>query len=194
MLAVLAGTSWCSLMSRLSAQSGLVLSPTSPGYEERRKVMNAACTAQPAVIVVPNTERDISVLLEVARLEGLEVSVRSGGHSYTCTNIKEGGLHIDMRNFDQLEMVRTAQSDTGLALKLGPGRIWGDVLDFAPPERSEWSPPQSSVLSPLSSPESQMLLCDAIKIQLKARIKPPSQRGLLRLFLCLCAAIDSYFS
>ena len=56
--------------------------------------MNAACTAQPAVIVVPNTERDISVLLEVAREEGLEVSVRSGGHSYTCTNIKEGGVRV----------------------------------------------------------------------------------------------------
>ena len=63
------------------------------------------------------------------------MSVRSGGHSYTCTNIKEGGVHIDMRNFNKMEMVRTSQSDTGLALKLGPGNIWGDVLDFAPPTR-----------------------------------------------------------
>ena len=109
--------------------------------------MNAACTDQPAVIVVPNTERDISVLLEVAREEGLEVSVRSGGHSYTCTNIKEGGLHIDLRNFNKLELVRTDQSDTGLALKLGPGRIWGDVLDFAPPERSDWSTGEVTVAS-----------------------------------------------
>ena len=135
LLAVLAETSSSSLMSRLSAQSGLVLGPSSPGFEERRKVMNAACTAQPAVIVLPNTERDISIILQVARQEGLEVSVRSGGHSYTCTNIKQDGLHIDMRNFNKLELVRTSESDTGLALKLGPGRIWGDVLDFAPPER-----------------------------------------------------------
>ena len=98
LLTVLTGSSRASLLSRLGSQSGLVLSPASPGYEERRKVMNAACTARPAVIIVPNTERDIALILEVAREEGLEVSVRSGGHSYTCTNIKEGGIHIDMRS------------------------------------------------------------------------------------------------
>ena len=135
LLAVLTGSSRSCLVSRLSSQSGLVLSPDSPGYEERRKVMNAACTAQPAVIVVPNTERDIAVILEVAREKGLEVSVRSGGHSYTCTNIKEGGLHIDMRAFTKLDLVRTAQSETGLALQLGPGLTWGQVMELAPPDR-----------------------------------------------------------
>merc|ERR1711936_719237 len=123
------------LLSLLSSQSGEVLTPTHPGYEARRKVMNAACTARPAVIVVPNTERDVSTILQAAVAENMEVSVRSGGHSYTCTNIKEGGVHIDMRNFNKLEMVRTSQIDTGLALKLGPGLIWGDVLEFAPPTR-----------------------------------------------------------
>ena len=34
-----------------------------------------------------------------------------------------------------MEMVDTALSPTGKALRLGPGRIWGDVLEFAPPER-----------------------------------------------------------
>ena len=73
----------------------------------------------------------------------MKVSVRSGGHSYTCTNIKEGGVHIDMRNFNKLEMVRTSQIDTGLALKLGPGLIWGDVLEFAPPTRYSFPHGQS---------------------------------------------------
>merc|ERR1711887_363382 len=58
---------------------------------------------------------------------------RSGGHSYTCTNIKEGGVHMDMRSFNKMEMVDTGLSPTGKALKLGPGRLWGDVLEFAPP-------------------------------------------------------------
>lgn len=59
--------------------------------------MNAACTAKPAIIVVPNTERDISTILKMAKKNNMEISVRSGGHSYTCTNLKEGGVHIDMR-------------------------------------------------------------------------------------------------
>ena len=34
-----------------------------------------------------------------------------------------------------MEFSSTGLSPTGLALKLGPGRIWGDVLKFAPPEQ-----------------------------------------------------------
>ena len=67
------------------------------GFEEKRKVMNAACTAQPAVIVVPNFDQDVSTIIKAAKANNIELSVRSGGHSYTCTNIKEGGLHMDMR-------------------------------------------------------------------------------------------------
>jgi len=97
--------------------------------------MNAACTAQPAVIVVPNTEQDVSTIIKATKANNMELSIRSGGHSYTCTNIKEGGVHMDMRSFDKLEMESTILSPTGKALRLGPGRQWGDVLDFASPEK-----------------------------------------------------------
>ena len=60
--------------------------------------MNAACTAQPAVIVVPNFDQDVSFIVRAARANNMELSIRSGGHSYTCTNIKEGGVHMDMRS------------------------------------------------------------------------------------------------
>ena len=60
--------------------------------------MNAACTAQPAVIVVPNFDQDVSTIIKATKANNLELSVRSGGHSYTCTNIKEGGVHMDMRS------------------------------------------------------------------------------------------------
>ena len=85
------------------------------GFEEKRKVMKTAFTAQLAVIVVPNTDKDVSTIIATAKNNNLEVipaglllqyvyncceqlSVRSWGHSYTCTNIKEGGLHVDMRS------------------------------------------------------------------------------------------------
>merc|ERR1719295_144175 len=83
-----------------SQTAGQVLVPTDPTFEATRKVMNAACKAEPVVIVVPKTERDISTILKTAAKYKMEISVRSGGHSYTCTNIKEGGVHIDMRQFD----------------------------------------------------------------------------------------------
>merc|ERR1719422_936104 len=121
------------LVGELRGQSGDVLVPSDETFEATRKVMNAACKAQPVVIVVPRTEEDISTILKTATKYNMEVSVRSGGHSYTCTNIKEGGVHIDMRQFNTLEMMDTSLSPTGKALRLGPGRQWGDVLEFAPP-------------------------------------------------------------
>ena len=54
-------------------------------------------------------------------------SVRSGGHSYICTSIKEGSLHIDLRNMDNVELVNDSDSPTGLAALLGPGGTWGSV-------------------------------------------------------------------
>ena len=49
------------------------------------------------MIVVPNFEQDVSFIIRAARANNMELSIRSGGHSYTCTNIKEGGVHMDMR-------------------------------------------------------------------------------------------------
>ena len=57
----------------------------------------------------------------------LGVSVRSGGHSYTCTSLKEGSLHIDMRSMNKVELVNDRDSPTGLAALLGPGGTWGAV-------------------------------------------------------------------
>ena len=73
------------------------------------QVMNAACTARPAVIVVPNTSEDVAAVVRAASSSGLELSVRSGGHSYTCTNLKEGGVHVDMRSARSCRSFRVHQ-------------------------------------------------------------------------------------
>merc|ERR1719320_1507028 len=133
LFSLLVSSCQANILSDLTQQSGAVYTPGQSGYEEKRKVMNAACTARPAVIVVPNFDQDVSFIIRATKANNMELSIRSGGHSYTCTNIKEGGVHMDMRSFNKMEMVDTTLSPTGKALKLGPGRIWGDVLEFAPP-------------------------------------------------------------
>ena len=49
--------------------------------------MNAACTEQPAVIVVPNTEEDVSVIVKAAKDNNLEVSTeqRIATVCHVCT-------------------------------------------------------------------------------------------------------------
>ena len=59
----------------------------------------------------------------------MDLSVRSGGHSYTCTNIRQGGVHFDMRKMNRVELV-----NSHLAV-LGPGGTWGDVLEKIPPDK-----------------------------------------------------------
>ena len=42
-------------------------------------------------------------------------------------------FHFHTRSFNTLELEDTNLSPTGKALRLGPGRLWGEVLEFAPP-------------------------------------------------------------
>ena len=48
---------------------------------------------------------DVSRAVRAARSAGLELSVRSGGHSYTCQSIKQGGVHLDLRRLNKIEVV-----------------------------------------------------------------------------------------
>ena len=41
------------------------------GYESRKLVMNAACTAEPAMIVVPNTDLEVAAAITSAKNSGL---------------------------------------------------------------------------------------------------------------------------
>ena len=43
----------------------------------------------------------------------LNILVRSGGHSYTCTNIKQDSVHIDMRGMDSIELTQVILSKMG---------------------------------------------------------------------------------
>ena len=58
--------------------------------------MNAACVADPALIVMPLNAEDVSIALMAAKSASMQVSVRGGGHSYTCNSVKNNSLHIDI--------------------------------------------------------------------------------------------------
>ena len=65
--------------------------PGTSGFEKHRLVNNGLCNSiKPGLLVRPRTTKDVSTIVRVARRFGLEISVRSGGHSYTCTNLRQG--------------------------------------------------------------------------------------------------------
>ena len=68
-----------------------VFLPGSQGFEARRRVNNDLCSKiEPALIAVPETTKHVSDIVRLAKYFGRPISVRSGGHSYTCTSIKSG--------------------------------------------------------------------------------------------------------
>ena len=100
-------------------------------YDQRRRVTNGACRdMRPAAIVVPRSKEAVSDAIVWARQIGLEISVRSGGHSYTCTSIRQGGLHLDLRQLDKVDLLADET-----AVRLGPGSTWYHVLYFLPPSK-----------------------------------------------------------
>ncbi len=105
--------------------SGSVHPYSSYGYERYRRVKNGACNRVlfPLVIVRPASARDVAVGIKVAREVGMEVSVRSGGHGYTCNSIKNGSLHLDLRRLDKVELVREPYSKVRILINWESGLL-----------------------------------------------------------------------
>jgi 5-enolpyruvylshikimate-3-phosphate synthase len=73
---------------------GVVGLPGDSGYEDAVNIWNAAIARRPAVVARCMTSDDVAAALAFARQEGLEVSVRGGGHNYAgcslCDDSDEG--------------------------------------------------------------------------------------------------------
>ena len=78
------------------ALSGQVLVPGDPGYDEARRIHNGLIDKHPAVIARCLHTADVLRAVTFGRSEGLEISVRGGGHNVAGRAVTEGGLMIDL--------------------------------------------------------------------------------------------------
>jgi len=84
-------------------------------YEDLRR---AACwhagvpERYPEVIVLANNEDDVVGAVRLAREEGLQLAVRSGGHSWAGSHLRNGTLLIDLSNLRHVEVDRAAMTGT----------------------------------------------------------------------------------
>jgi len=67
-----------------------------PGYESARRVWNGNIDRRPALIARCTGVADVQRAVEFARLHGVQVSVRGGGHSAPGYGTNDGGLVIDL--------------------------------------------------------------------------------------------------
>jgi FAD/FMN-containing dehydrogenase len=81
----------------------------------------------PAVIVIPRTEQEVIDAVRLARERGLMVKACSGGHSFTCSSHREGGMLIDL---DELvETTVDIEAGTATAQPGSSGRVLNEKLE-----------------------------------------------------------------
>ena len=97
--------------------NGRVITPEDEGYDEARTVFYGGFDRYPAAIVRVKDATDVSRVVELAREGGLELAIKSGGHSTAGHSTTDGGLVLDLSEMKHLEIDvegRTAWAETGL--------------------------------------------------------------------------------
>ncbi|TGR10526.1 FAD-binding oxidoreductase [Mesorhizobium sp. M4B.F.Ca.ET.190.01.1.1] len=101
--------------------SGRVLDPNDSAYESARQALiwnRRKPPRFPDALVRPESVEDVAHAVRFARQNGLQVGIRSGGHSWTASFMRDGGILLDMSAFDKLHVDATAKSATvGPAVK-----------------------------------------------------------------------------
>ena len=78
-----------------------------PGYEQARldAIWNGRKTGRkPAAILLAESEADVQEGVRVAAREGWRVGIRSGGHSWIASGIRDDALLIDLSGLDEITL------------------------------------------------------------------------------------------
>lgn len=87
-----------------SSLRGDALRPGDEGYDDARLIKNLAFDRHPAVIVRAANDEDVVRTVSFARENGVELAIRSGGHSFPGHSAIEGGILLDLAGLDEIEI------------------------------------------------------------------------------------------
>jgi FAD/FMN-containing dehydrogenase len=99
---------------------GRVIASADADYDNARTVFYGGIDRRPAVIVRPADTSQVARVVAAARETGLELAVRSGGHSIAGHSVSEGGIVLDLADMRGLEIdmeARTAWAQPGLTAR-----------------------------------------------------------------------------
>ena len=102
-----------------SALRGTVLVPGDSSYDITRQIFNSMIDKRPAAIARCMSAADVVASVLFARSEGLEVSMRGGGHNVSGKAVSDGGVMIDlapMKSCRVDQARRVARAEPGLTL------------------------------------------------------------------------------
>ena len=83
---------------------GRIVLPNEPDYDEIRKIWNAMIDRYPAMIVRCTDSADVQRAVVFARENGLELTIRGGGHNIAGSAISDGGMMIDLSTLKNVKV------------------------------------------------------------------------------------------
>ena len=99
-----------------SGLSGRLIRPGDADYDAARGVISGGIDLHPGVIVRVKSSADVQKAVSAAAQNGVDLAIRSGGHSAAGHSSTEGGIVIDLRDMNAIEIdeaSRTAWAQTG---------------------------------------------------------------------------------
>jgi FAD/FMN-containing dehydrogenase len=99
-----------------------VLTSGEAEYDTARAVWNGAIDRKPAVIARCNNAEQVAEAIRYARVHGLELSIRGGGHNYAGHAVCEGGMMIHLGALNSVSVDPAARRAV-----CGGGATWADV-------------------------------------------------------------------
>jgi FAD/FMN-containing dehydrogenase len=110
-------TSTATIDTLQSSLEGRVIGPADEDYDVAREVFYGGIDKRPAAIARVANDDDVRRVIEIARDRDVELAVRSGGHSLTGTSTSDGGIVLDVRDLNVLDIdagAWTAEAGAGL--------------------------------------------------------------------------------
>src|ERR671934_694317 len=98
---------------------GELVRPDDPAYDDHRRIWNGSISRRPALIARCTGVADVITAVRFARQKGLEVAVRSGGHSFPGLSVADDALLIDLGPMKGIRVDpegRTARAQAGVLL------------------------------------------------------------------------------
>jgi FAD/FMN-containing dehydrogenase len=99
-----------SLEKLKSGVAGTITRPGDEGFDHAREVPLGGVDKKPAAIVRVKNAADIAKAIAFANDNGVELAVRSGGHSGAAHSSTEGGIVIDVRGLNSIDVDASAKT------------------------------------------------------------------------------------
>jgi len=99
-----------------SSLTGEIIEPEDPRYDKARSLFYGGIDKRPAAILRVANAQDAARVIQYARETGVELAVRSGGHSPVGSSLSDGGIVLDLHDMRRVEVdvaKRTAWAETG---------------------------------------------------------------------------------